>query len=61
MVRHSFQSVITKIMIQDLEGKLIMQLLGFFRLEKQLEILYNFIFLTGNYQLRNVIDKQHGL
>lgn len=61
MVRHSFQSVITKIMIQDLEGKLIMQLLGFFRLEKQLEILYNFIFLTGNYQLRNVIDTQHGL
>ena len=53
MVRHSFQSVITKIMIRDLEGKLIMQLLGFFRLEKQLEILYNFIFLTGNYQLRN--------
>lgn len=61
MVRHSFQSVITKIMIQDLEGKLTMQLLGFFRLEKQLEILYNFIFLTGNYQLRNVIDTQHGL
>lgn len=48
-------------MIQDLEGKLIMQLLGFFRLEKQLEILYNFIFLTGNYQLRNVIDTQHSL
>ena len=48
-------------MIQDLEGKSITQLLGFFRLEKQLEILYNFIFLTGNYQLRNVIDTQHGL